>query len=139
MSPKKRSATTDHKNPELEFAALLVADFGLFFLFFFMLLLFIFLRLPLQCFQCGGGSGPVAASEVAGARAGDAACDGRPTVRDKGPGSRCLTTRCGWSAAVADAPGSGRSVREGGVPSDCPQTCSASSFPSSSTSTRSPR
>ena len=49
----------------------------------------------LQCFQCGGGSGPVVASEAGGARAGHAACDGSQTVQDKGPGSRCLTTRSG--------------------------------------------
>lgn len=55
----------------------------------------VFSHMSLQCFRCGGGSGSAMAWEAGGAKVWAAACDGRQTVRDKSPGSRSLTTRCG--------------------------------------------
>lgn len=49
----------------------------------------------LQCFQCGGGLGPIVASEAGGAKAGDTVCDGSQIVQDKGPGSQYWTTLSG--------------------------------------------
>lgn len=96
--------------------------------------------LSLQCFLCGGAGGPSAAA--AGARAGAwaAAWDGSQRGQtEKRPRPRHLTAPSGASSAGEDGPGSGRLVREGGGPSDCPPTCWASNSPSCLTSTRSPR
>lgn len=49
----------------------------------------------LQCFQCGGGSGPAAVSEAGGARAGAATCNGNQRPLARRPGFPCLNTLCG--------------------------------------------